>query len=246
MQLGITGHRPSRLGGEYEYNGPYSLYLRSELRKLIGIMKPTRIISGMALGFDTIAAELSLASDICLVAAIPFEGQESRWPKTSQDKYNQILSDPLTIKEYISEPGYDIEKMYKRDKWIVDNCDHLVAAWDGIKKGGTYYTLKYAMDIGRPYTIINPHTWKVTAKVVNIKKNEPYDVYIGRGSKWGNPFKNGTRKQNIMDYKEYIMERPDLLKELRELKGKRLGCYCAPLPCHGDILIELMLERSIF
>jgi hypothetical protein len=80
--------------------------------------------------------------------------------------------------------------------------------------------------------------------VVNIRTSS-YDVYIGRGSKWGNPYhigKDGNRKEVIEKYRQYILKKPELLENLHELKGKRLGCYCAPLPCHGDVLIELMNE----
>ncbi len=79
-------------------------------------------------------------------------------------------------------------------------------------------------------------------RVVNLRK-EHHDVYIGRGSKWGNPFvigKDGTREEVILKYKEYILNRPDLMNSLYELKDKTLGCYCKPLPCHGDVLIELI------
>lgn len=79
-------------------------------------------------------------------------------------------------------------------------------------------------------------------KVVNLK-NDKYDIYIGRGSIWGNPFKigrNGTRKDVIEQYREYIMNKPLLLKELPKLKGKTLGCFCKPLACHGDVLLELL------
>jgi len=77
--------------------------------------------------------------------------------------------------------------------------------------------------------------------VVNLKK-EHYETYIGRGSIWGNPFKigrDGTRKEVIENYRIYIMNRPELLSRLHELKNKRLGCYCKPLSCHGDVLAEL-------
>jgi len=77
-------------------------------------------------------------------------------------------------------------------------------------------------------------------KVVHCKK-EPYDIYIGRGSKWGNPFKigrDGTRKEVIEKYRIYLLYNDELLADLHELKGKVLGCYCSPKPCHGDILIE--------
>jgi hypothetical protein len=79
-------------------------------------------------------------------------------------------------------------------------------------------------------------------KVVNLR-NENYDIFIGRGSKWGNPFyigKDGTRKEVIEKYLHYILEKQDLMDSLHELKGKRLGCYCKPLKCHGDILIDLI------
>lgn len=74
--------------------------------------------------------------------------------------------------------------------------------------------------------------------VVHCKK-EKYDVYIGRPSKWGNPFtigKDGTRDEVIGRYKTWV-ETQTLPYE--ELRGKVLGCWCAPLPCHGDILMEL-------
>lgn len=75
-------------------------------------------------------------------------------------------------------------------------------------------------------------------KVVHCKK-EPYDVYIGRPSKWGNPYeigKDGTRTEVIEKYREYC-RRENL--PVDELRGKTLGCWCAPHPCHGDVLMEL-------
>ena len=82
-------------------------------------------------------------------------------------------------------------------------------------------------------------------RVVHCKKS-PYDVYIGRPSKWGNPFvigKDGTRTEVIRKYEQYIRSKPDLLFQLEELDGKILGCWCSPLPCHGDVLIRLLNER---
>lgn len=88
-------------------------------------------------------------------------------------------------------------------------------------------------------------------KVVHCKK-EKYDIYIGRPSKWGNPFthlnkttnakfKVKTREEAIKKYEEWILNQPKLLKDLHdELKGKTLGCWCKPKSCHGDILIKLI------
>jgi len=87
----------------------------------------------------------------------------------------------------------------------------------------------------------------MSIKVVHCKK-EPYDVYIGRPSKWENPFrigKDGTRDEVISKYEAYIMYRSDLIQALPELIGKTLGCWCKPLACHGDIL-KIMVEDEIW
>lgn len=79
------------------------------------------------------------------------------------------------------------------------------------------------------------------AKVVHCRK-EPYDVYVGRPTKWGNPFKvgrDGTRREVIAKYRAYLLEHETLMDELPELRGKILACWCAPKACHADVLLEL-------
>ena len=81
-------------------------------------------------------------------------------------------------------------------------------------------------------------------KVVHCKKDS-YDIYIGRPSKWGNPFQvgvDGTHSEVIKKYEEWILENEDLLLDLHELNGKTLGCWCKPNACHGDVLAELVKE----
>jgi hypothetical protein len=76
-------------------------------------------------------------------------------------------------------------------------------------------------------------------------QREPYDVYIARPSMWGNPFKigvDGTREEVIQKYEEYVRNNPELISALPELKGKTLGCWCHPKPCHGDVLVKLVKE----
>ena len=82
----------------------------------------------------------------------------------------------------------------------------------------------------------------MSTSVVNIKNNEDYDVYIGRPSKWGNPFVigiHGSRIEVIQKYLNWILEQPLLLSSLQELKSQRLGCYCSPTLCHGNVLAKL-------
>ena len=83
-------------------------------------------------------------------------------------------------------------------------------------------------------------------KVVHCKK-ESYDIYIGRPSKWGNPFKvgkDGTRKEVIEKYRNYILANKKLMNCLDELDEKILGCWCKPKLCHGDILVELIEKKK--
>jgi len=77
--------------------------------------------------------------------------------------------------------------------------------------------------------------------VVNVHENL-CDVYIGRPSKWGNPFKigrDGNRQEVIEKYRKWIVKQPDLMAEIPRLRGKVLGCHCKPLACHGDVLAEM-------
>jgi len=82
----------------------------------------------------------------------------------------------------------------------------------------------------------------MSIRVVHFKKSK-YDIYIGRPSKWGNPFtigEDGTREEVIKKYRDWITTQPDLLLALPELKDKILGCWCAPKSCHGDVLVDLI------
>lgn len=90
----------------------------------------------------------------------------------------------------------------------------------------------------------------MTIRVVNIKRKEPYDLYIGRAnyhlnleqSKWANPFhlkREADRPQVLADYEEHVEDSPELIASLHELEGLTLGCYCSPKLCHGNVLIKL-------
>jgi hypothetical protein len=70
----------------------------------------------------------------------------------------------------------------------------------------------------------------------------PGAVYIGRGSQWGNPFKigaDGDRAAVIVKHERWLAEQHHLLRDLDELRDRDLVCFCAPQPCHGDLLLRL-------
>jgi len=83
---------------------------------------------------------------------------------------------------------------------------------------------------------------------------DPNIVYIGRPSKWGNPFsvEQYGRAKALQLFEEYLRKNPKVIAAARgELVGKTLACYCAPQPCHGDILVRLagldarVLDRNV-
>jgi hypothetical protein len=91
-----------------------------------------------------------------------------------------------------------------------------------------------------------------STRVVHCR-HEPYDVYIGRGRDprsgepgcWGNPFRigpDGSREEVIARYAEWLRGEVDAerisLEELAALDGKTLACWCAPRPCHGEVLVR--------
>ena len=80
--------------------------------------------------------------------------------------------------------------------------------------------------------------------VVN-KYKEEYDIYVGRGSKWGNPYaigEHGTRDEVIEAYRRFLWKQirsgDVTIEDLLELDGKRLGCFCKPQACHGDVIAK--------
>ncbi|SRR5216684_590748 len=89
-------------------------------------------------------------------------------------------------------------------------------------------------------------------KIVNILHTKDYHVYIGRvgfgmDGTFGNPFKlwkDGDRDQILQKFRTYFFKRlnndPQYLAQVQTLKGKILGCFCSPRPCHGDVIVEYL------
>lgn len=80
------------------------------------------------------------------------------------------------------------------------------------------------------------------------------EVYIGRGSKWGNPFSHktgtlaqyivGSREEAVDKYRRWILDQTNLLLDIPELFDKTLVCFCKPKECHGDVLVDLVNDRQ--
>ncbi len=160
MRTAFTGHRPDKLS-EYSdcenINGTLAMFAIDVIERLD--LKPSAIISGMALGWDIAVARAALRLEIPLIAAVPFKGQESKWPWKAQVQYHAILKFASEV-VIVSEGGYEAWKMKRRNRWIVDNSERLVALWDG-SDGGTAHCVEYANQVGRKQVVNVWGAWEL-------------------------------------------------------------------------------------
>ncbi len=158
MIVAFTGHRPNKLGG---YKLPNSIYNRvcKELTATLKDLKPTKAISGMALGVDQWAAMVCVNLHIPFIAAVPFPGQESVWPEPSQRIYKLLLkkADDIVI---VNDAPFAAGKLQKRNEWMVDQCDKLIAVFDGTE-GGTANCVKYAEKHNKEIIRIDPTNFRI-------------------------------------------------------------------------------------
>jgi uncharacterized phage-like protein YoqJ len=133
-----TGHRPDKLGG---YSDDAFNLLVKIAKHWLEMNKPTRVISGMALGWDQALATAAVEVDIPFVAAVPFNSQENTWPDSAKIKYSELLKKATEI--FVLSDTYSINAMHYRNAWMVDHSHVMLALWDG-SIGGTSNCIRYA------------------------------------------------------------------------------------------------------
>lgn len=144
--IAVTGHRPKSLGmwnrGIHDALGAFAMVTLAEKR-------PSGVITGMALGWDQAVAVACVRLGIPFVAAVPFEGQESRWNDQQQGDYEKLLlcasQVHIVCQRYQVEDGGIPWAMQERNCWMVDNSTRLLALWNG-EKGGTANCVRYAKE----------------------------------------------------------------------------------------------------
>lgn len=178
MTIAVTGHRPHKLGNDYELESPLLSTIGKMIKGIIMINNGTTLISGMALGIDTLFAEIAIDLDLPLIAAIPFKGQELHWPPHSQERYHRILNYPKCTKKIVSAGGYAGYKMNVRNMWMVNQLGTglLIAVWDG-SAGGTRNCVAYAA--GRVNIIrIDPSTLKMYTFTGNMSNPQQLELKL--------------------------------------------------------------------
>lgn len=152
MKIAITGHRPNKLGNDYDLTSDLVKEIKFEIQHIITQYNdiardnwtPLTLITGMALGIDTLFAQIAIENKIPFIAAIPCYKQECKWVFKSQQTYQYLVEHKLCTQHIVTETGYTLECMNKRNEWMVNNCDLLIAVWDGTS-GGTANCVKYAV-----------------------------------------------------------------------------------------------------
>jgi uncharacterized phage-like protein YoqJ len=151
--VAFTGHRPTKCGGYDVPNETYNRICR-DIQSALERLGPKRVISGMALGVDQWAAQICVDMNIPFIAAVPFEGQEKVWPAKSKKLYQELLDKAERI-VVVVKGKYAAWKMQRRNEWMVDNCDVVIAIWDG-SSGGTANCVAYAKSVGKKIIRIAP------------------------------------------------------------------------------------------
>lgn len=149
MILAGTGHRPDKLGG---YSPRADALLTDFAARVLTRLAPSGVISGMALGWDQALAVASVRLGIPFVAAVPFRGQESRWPRAARDNYDALIRAASHV--HVVTPEIEWQElqpwaMQRRNEWMVDNSTALLALWNGDRKGGTFNCIQYAREGAR-------------------------------------------------------------------------------------------------
>lgn len=152
--LAGTGHRPNKLGG---YGTDVSARLVDLARAALIKYRPNKVVSCMALGWDTALALAAIELGVPLIVAVPFEGQERKWLPEQQQLFRSILGRATKV-VVVSPGGYAISKMQVRNEWMVDRATALLALWNG-SGGGTGNCIEHARE--RQVEIVNLwSSWK--------------------------------------------------------------------------------------
>lgn len=150
LTLCVTGHRPSALGWGYDYSSEKWTQLKEKLKEnLLNLLSEYESLvcwSGMALGVDTVFAQIVLEMrdaglPVRLCCAIPCRSQPDKWPKDAKKLYENILIRADVVK-YVQD-GYTPSCMQKRNEFMVDLSSYVIAVWSG-SSGGTANCVSYA------------------------------------------------------------------------------------------------------
>jgi len=168
LSCAFTGHRPSKLPWGYDETAEGCVRLKEILAVQIAALVNngvTDFLSGMAQGIDQICAELVLLqreknSVLKLHCILPCMGQDAKWSDSTRKRYRYIIQ-RADSRVYVSRAYYE-GCMLKRNEFLVEHADYLLAVYDGKRWGGTAATVNFARKQHREIIVIDPVSCRVT------------------------------------------------------------------------------------
>lgn len=147
-----TGNRPKKFPFTYGLKSlqfdEYLLSLQNKIELAVTEHSVNHFISGMAAGVDLDFAELvinfrnTVYPDITLECAVPCPNQTVKWTNKDKLRYERVISNADTVT--LVSKNYDRDCMYRRNRYMVDKSQMLIAVYNGVEQGGAWYTIKYA------------------------------------------------------------------------------------------------------
>jgi uncharacterized phage-like protein YoqJ len=184
IRIAFTGHRPNSLGASvnginiYDRRHPLRQAIRQAIVDMVNIITddlsyPAGIITGGALGVDTDAAAAARRLQVPFMIAAPCRNQDARWPTPSRVAYRAMTSDAdPALASMLAVNGEAITGgvvyvyngtypgawcLHRRNEWMVDHSDVLIAVYNGSQSGGTYSCIQYAEKQNKRIVYIDPN-----------------------------------------------------------------------------------------
>ena len=129
--VGITGHQPFLLGG---YDDAAANKLKQFAYNWLNKNKPKEVVSGLAAGWDTAVADAAVMAKIPLISALAYKGQADHWPEDARSKQDQLIKNSEYVYIHADEKEHGCYS--KRDHWVLERSDVILALWSGVD-GGT-------------------------------------------------------------------------------------------------------------
>ncbi len=200
IRVGVTGHRPDKLGG-YDRDNLLRRAIRQRFAEIVLCVIGSHLLetgdaraevyTGMAQGFDQDVACACIRAEIPFVACVPFARQERYWTPDARDDYAAILSKAKRVaKGSERAPESKTEAaglLHARNRFIVDNCSVIIACFDG-SPGGTSNCVEYARQRHRRVIVINPrdfdawHEWQRKLAEEYARRQQAQDRKFTRGA----------------------------------------------------------------
>jgi len=144
LSVAVTGHQPPMLGG---YGRDVASRLKALAAAWLSVARPREVVSGMAAGWDEAVAEAAIDLGIPLVAALAFKDQCAQWPQDALERHKRLLM--RASETYVYSEGKAHGCWTRRDRWVIERGDVVLALWSGVDSG-TGRAVKAAANLGRP------------------------------------------------------------------------------------------------